>query len=313
MIQHLPNPIQPQFGHANQPNIESVLGPLSNRITELLYIRRGRLYLLCDESGEKSLPADVYQEFYLCASYDPMRSLQQALHNTCSIEDSSAIVAGALIHNMTLYIVGTEQTNAWIWRSSHLIQLIPNPQGRAIGLPEKGNNKVRNPQPCHEAQRRLYPGDVVILSSLKAGRKISTRLLRQVEAFTTVPESLARALAQFTKSSSEPHPPITVIRLPGTATTPQLPPQSQIDFAYAGAANVTPRTKTSPILVASIIALVAVVLALIVTKPKLPTNILNSFLLGASTTKTIQVATPGAGSPTPDLTPTPYATLTPTT
>lgn len=313
MIQRKSNQIQPHYGQANQPQIEPMLEPLAGRITEALLARRGRLYLLCDQSEDESMPASLYQGFYLAANFDPMRSLQQAFQRACSTEGAPTVVAGALVHNMTLYVIGTERTRAWLWRSRRLIQVLPNPKGAAIGLPEKGSNPVPNQQPCHDAQRRLYPGDIIILSSSIAGRKVSPRLLRQVEAFSAAPESLARAIAQFTRSSTEPHPPITVIRLPGTPATPQLPPQSQMDFAYADATDVAPRAKVSPILLAAIIAFIAIVLALIVTRPRLPTNFLRDIFIGTPlATQTTHAATPGAGSPTPKLTATPQATMTPT-
>jgi hypothetical protein len=313
MIQHRTNQTQPHYGQANQPQVVSALESLAERITEALFMRRGRLYLLCDQATEESIPSDLYQGFYLSANYDSMRSLQLALQRVCSSEGSLATVAGALVHNMTLYAVGTEHTCAWVWRSGHLIQVLPNPKGPALGLPEQASSPVLNPQPCHESQRRLYPGDIVILSSSIAGRKISNRLLRQVEAFSTNPESMAKTIAQFTRSSAEPHPPITVIRLPGTATTPQLPPQSEIEYAYAGTVDVTPQSKVSPILLAVVIALVAIVLAVIVTKPKLPPNLLRDFFIGTPrASQTTRAGTPVAGSPTPNLTPTLYATVTPT-
>ena len=313
MIQRQSNPIQPHYGQANQPQIELALEPLASSITEALFVRRGRLYLLCDRSEDESMPASLYQGFYLATNYDPMRSLQHAFQRSCSNKGTPTAVAGALVHNMTLYIIGTERTCAWLWRSRRLIQVLPNPKGAAIGIPEKGSNPVPNQQPCHDAQRRLYPGDIIILSSSLAGRKVSPRLLRQVEAFTASPESLARAIAQFTRSNTEPHPPITVIRLPGTPATPQLPPQSQMDFAYADATDVAPRAKVSPILLAVIIAFIAIVLALIVTRPRLPTNLLRDFFIGTPwATYTTQAVTPGAGSPTPKQTPTLQATLTPT-
>lgn len=313
MIQLKSNPIQPHYGQANQPQVEPALAPLAGRITEALFARRGRLYLLCDQSEDESMPASLYEAFYLAANYDPIRSLQQAFQRACSTEGAPTVVAGALVHNMTLYVIGTERTRAWLWRSRRLIQVLPNPKGAAIGLPEKGSNPVPNQQPCHDAQRRLYPGDIIILSSSQAGRKVSSRLLRQVEAFSSAPEALARAIAQFTRSSTEPHPPITVIRLPGTPATPQLPPQSQMDFAYADATDVAPQAKTSPILIAAIIAFIAIVLALIITKPHLPTNFLKDIFIGTpQATQTIHAATPGAGSPVPTLTVTPQATVTPT-
>jgi hypothetical protein len=312
MTQHKLNPIQPHYGQANQPQIEPSLEPLAGRITESLFARKGRLYLLCDPSADESMTVDIYEGYYFAATFDPMRNLQQAFQRACASKSTHSAVAGALVHNMTLYIVGTEHTCAWLWRSRRLIQVLPNPKGAALSTPENGNRDP-NQQPCHDAQRRLYPGDIIILTSSLAGRKLGSRLPGQVEAFSASSESLARSIAQFTRSSAEPHPPISVIRLPGTPSTPQLPPQSQIDFAYAGATDVAPKNNTSPILFAAILAFVAIVIAVVVTRPHLPANFLRDFFIGTPlATKTIQSTTPGAESPTPKVTSTLQTTVTPT-
>ncbi|MHB1355331.1 MAG: hypothetical protein ACYCZF_05055 [Anaerolineae bacterium] len=311
MIQRKSNPTHPHYGQANQPQIEPALEPLSDSITEVLYARRGRLFLLCDQTQDITIPASLYQSFYLSANYDPMHSLQLAFHPFCSTE-GSLVTAAALVHNMTLYAVGTELTCAWIWRSRRLIQVLPNPKGSAVDIPQIDKASVSHERTCQEAQRRLYPGDIVILNSSQAGHKMSSRLLRQAEAFSAAPGSLAKAIAQFTKSSGEPHPPVTVIRLPGTPTTPNLTPQSQMDFAYADSTVLAPQAKVSPILLAAIIAFIAIVLAVVVTKPKLPSGLLRDFLIGTPrATQTIRAATLSARTLAPQLTPSPDATLTP--
>jgi hypothetical protein len=312
MNQSKPNPIQPHFGQANQPQLEPALETLAPRITEPLLARKGRLYLLCDPTVDESITSGIYQTYYFTAAFDPMRCLQLALKHICSSASAPSLMAGALVYNMTLYAAGTLHAGVWLWRNKHVIQVLPNPKGFAVGIP--GSSKSPDPDQyhCQEAQCRLYPGDTIILGNTLGGRKLNARLLGQVEAFSTTTEALARAIAQLTRSAAEPHPPITIVRLPGTPSTPQLPPQSQIDFAYAGAAEVAPKSKRSPVLYAAIIAFIAIVLAVIVTKPRLPTDFLrNWFLSNPLITQTLWPSPGGTGTPSPTLTPTPSSTSTP--
>ncbi|MHB9033953.1 MAG: hypothetical protein ACYC6L_13020 [Anaerolineae bacterium] len=295
MIERNPNPTLPQCGTANQAHIERALDQLAAEFDLATLSRRGRLYIV--SSGvDESVPANIYRQYYASSKFDPMRNLSQVI--AAQDSDSQAAVAGALIHNMTLYTAGTTQARVWVWRNKRLFQVLPSPKGEAVGIPDDVVRIAGRVPTCNCDQRRLYPGDCVILTDASSDHKMSTRLLHRAAMYAASSDSFAKSLAQVLRSAQFSHPVVTVIQLPGSAATPELPPQSQIQYAYSGAADFAPRARVSPILLAAIIALVAILLAVIINKPKISESLLRDIFIGTPMpTETIQAnqsVTPGA-------------------
>ncbi|MCE5259216.1 MAG: hypothetical protein LLG44_09185 [Chloroflexi bacterium] len=294
MIDRNPNPLQPQYGSANQAQTEQALDQLN--LDTALLARRGRLYLLCGLSTDALLPTRLYETYYSSKKLDPMRNLYQAVGAAQEL-DEAATIMGALVHNMTLYIAGTSQARGWIWRNQRLITVLPDPRGEVLGVPNKAEATTSDTPRCLSSERRLYPGDCIILADSNAEHKMSARLLHKAALFAPDSNGFAESLAQALRTTQHPYPLVTVIQLPGTATTPQLPPQSELEYAHASSMNLTSRAGVSPVLITAILALLAILLAIAVNRPRIPTDVIKGILMGnqaaTETAEAAGTATPG--------------------
>lgn len=295
MIERNPNHIEPQHAAVHQPQIEPALARLSDFDLSLI-TRKGRLYLMCGQSVDEDQLASVYGGYYAGKRLDPIESLRQAMQPLVETSRPDATMILALVHNMTLYSAGIGESRGYIWRGRQLIQVLPDPRGEALGVPGalQGTGVISG---CHFGQRRLYPGDCIILTDARTSRRISARMLRRLGGIASQPSSLAKALAHYARGSQNAHPRLTVIQLPGKAVTPDLPPQTEIEYTKSGSYQTVQRLDIPPILVAVIIAAIAIAIAVIVKRPRITPELIRDILI------TTPVGTPEATTPpdTPDI------------
>ncbi|MCD6519475.1 MAG: hypothetical protein J7M05_06105 [Anaerolineae bacterium] len=265
------------LGFANQPAQEALLSSLSEELDSTLFERKGRLYLLTHWEVEESTIREIYQRYYKDSRFDVAPSLGCALGEVYATYPRAreAIPLAAVVQGVEVYLVGTEEAEAWLIREGQALEIFA-PLKKSIGL---GILRCQEGLPLYTLRWRLVTGDVLVLGPRVGEEVLSRKQIQRVVRRGGTPKRVAQALARVLRRRLPQHPmiPLTVIQVGGFRPVPGF--GLALEGARSADLEVEPSRGRSPVWVALFVALLAVGLSLWVRRPSLSREKVEGYLL----------------------------------
>lgn len=280
------------FGRANQPEISLALPETGDAA---LVARKGELHLLCSQGMDRSLLAQVHEQYYSDTSFDPIPSLRSAL--LAAYAESSEVrhkLLGALVlRELEIFAVGTADAAIWLVGYHESRELLPRREGRRVG-PHLGHESVEQAETAlHSVQWRLTAGDALVITTREAAQKLRARVFRRILRGRRSPRGAARTARRVARTSRIKSVPVSIVYTPGFSPVPELGALQRRRTPEPTHARVRSEREPSPIWPALVLAVVAVAITFWIKRPSLSREDLSRFL--------VRMLTPAPTPTTPPL------------
>lgn len=290
----------PAYAQANQPRVSAERScPFD--VDPVLEARKGRLYLLSAPDAQPELLRGAAEHYYGRPSYDIVPGLEAALVWCHRREHGlqGEVLLAAVVHDLSLYVVGTDGAEAYLCRSGGVTPLLafhsfrsehalggrPEPDGE--GAEGAGLLVLRN------TKSRLCFGDWAVLAP-----RVDTGTMHGIlrgALRTGDPERAAQRVAAALRKRARVEGIAGVIAMPGLSAVPGVgfepKPQPATPEPPGPPALPAPREGHSPIWIALLIATIAVAVTLWVKKPQINLKDLSglvTWMLTPSPTLTVE-------------------------
>lgn len=274
-------------------------------------LRKGRLYLVSSPEAGSDLLWRFARRYYDAPSYDIIPSLQQALVWAYE-EGTIGSLLAAVVCDLSLYVVAPEGSEAYLWRWGEVTSLLAEHSFRTehpLGETSQSDEETAAPATggvliLRHTVSRLCLGDWVMLApalDAQIARQALAQAVRQSSA-----EQAARKATAFLQRKGYANVSLGFLAMPGllpvSGAALEPAPKQPTGQSPKPLAMPPPREQPSPIRVALIIAIVAIIFALLVGEPSLSTEYLSEAIKRMLTPRpTLTMESPQTAEPiTPD-------------
>jgi len=252
----------------------------SSTVPEDLVLRKGLIWFITDPMIDPALLEHLRIRFYRHASFDVVPCLVDILASEFRQDPSLAEqIHGVLVLNeMELDIVGTDELFVQQVRFSGVRTLFGASVSRLQRRQRGGSPDGAQSWSLYSSHWVLMAGDVVIASTRMLAQRIKPHTLSQVVSKGRSLASIAQHLARRSRATRQMRVPVLALRIGGFAPVPEI--------GAAGKPLVDPSTSSpsrrdrgvSPIVPATVIALIVLVLAIVLRSPQVSRGELRELL-----------------------------------
>jgi len=253
---------------------------LCQDLDPLLVQRKGRLILLATENADPQALTWICRDYYGSRSFDAiptlLHSLSQAYRDHAEL--GSRVLLLAVQRGLDVYMVGSAEAVVRLARYNvvrDLFDPLASQRGFRVALTEHpGTGQI---PALYSTVWRVVKGDLMLLTHRSAADRISAGTLARVARQTRSAGAAARSLGRTGRAG--PDVPLMVIRYAQISPVPEVPEPARSEIEPAPV--VKPRTRregASPVLVAGLIALVAVLVSVWATGTRIDLAALPGYL-----------------------------------
>lgn len=278
---------EPTVAEINQ-SLRALFLSQTPAIDEATSSRKGYLYWLAEQAVPPEQLQGAYRAFYTGSIFDIQANLAAAW-NVHPL-DPDQTIAAIVIHDLSLYALATPKVAIWLWRHGHLLPVLPDPRGTLRGLPSS-----EAAGPLQQVQRRLYPGDMIIVTAAASRQRLTEKAMRRAAQMSLTLDSLAAAVGRLLSAGRKGYPSLCLIQLPTPAGMLYPEAEPSIELVRSGRDAVAVRKSGSPIRLALFLAIIIVIAALLLGLPSWPKSaaeLIFQRVILSSLTATPQTATP---------------------
>lgn len=262
--------------HTLQVSVED----LCQDLDPLLVQRKGRLILLATENADPQALAWICRDYYGSRSFDAiptlLHSLSQAYRDHADLHSRVPLLA--VQRGLDVYIVGSAEAVVRLARYSvvrDLFDPLASQRGFRVSLTEHpGAGQI---PALYSTVWRVVKGDLMLLTNRSAADKISAGALSRVARQAKSAGAAARSLERTGRVGADT--PLMAIRFAQISPVPEVPEPARSEIEPAPV--VKPRMRregASPVLVAGLIALVAVLVSVWATGTRIDLTALPGYL-----------------------------------
>ena len=299
------------WGYARRET-QQIVDALLAQIDPILLGRKGRLLPLSSADIDRSLLETLYRRYYADSSFDIVPSLREALTALHAQDEAlrASIPLVLVLQDWEVLAVGTDEAAIWALHLDETSEVLaPRPRTPAQSLVPSFQQPQRDAPSLRATQRRLATGDVLVATTRPSERLKTGSLKRVVKGNRTAADA-ARAISRAARGRGEAPRPAIVLSVAGLSPVPEF-----VSASRPPVAERRPRESSlerSPIWTAVVVCILAVALALWITKPKVSNEDLDTVLAwlltpvptSATQSVTSTEVSSGAGESLPTHTPT---------
>jgi hypothetical protein len=237
---------------------------LCHELDPLLLQRKGRLTILATETADRDVLGWICRDYYGSRSFDAiptlLHSLSQAYRDHPGLAESIFLLVAQ--RGLDIFFVGNSQALVRLVRYNVVRDLFdpvaPRSGFRVAMAEHPGSGQA---PALYSTQWRLVKGDVLLLTVQPAGEHIGDGTLRRALQMASSPDRAARSLKRHRRIPVEA--PLMVMRHTPISPIPDIPsPGRQESEPERERPLDRQRSGVSPVLIAGLITLVAVLFTL---------------------------------------------------
>ncbi|MHB1317940.1 MAG: hypothetical protein ACYCYF_04890 [Anaerolineae bacterium] len=282
-----------------QHTLQIAVEDLCQDLDPLLVQRKGRLTLLAASNTDTQILTWICRDYYSSRSFDAIptlvHSLSQAYRDHAGLENQLYLIA--VQRGLDVSMVGHAETVVRLARYNVVRDLFDARAGQSgyrVALTEHPGAGLT--PTLYSTVWRVVKGDMLLFTTRSAAERIGTGTLSRIARQGGTASNAARALARAGRTTQSA--PLIVIRFAQISPVPDVPApvRSETEPAPAPVPR-SPRQGVSPVLVAGLIALAAVIISFWATGARLDPGEIPGYVKMVLFPEPTPTATP---TPSPD-------------